>query len=351
MTKTKIEWADEVWNPVTGCVKISEGCRHCYAERIAARFWKDRKFTDVQIHEDRLSEPMRWKRPRRVFVNSMSDLFHPMVPVDFIANVFAVMALARQHTYMVLTKRAARMYDVLASNSFVQEYKDCIEILSEGSINGVFYPLDNVWLGVSAETQKEADQRIPILLQMPAVRRFASIEPMLGPISLQGYDGKLSRNFLDPHYMGERWKRGPLDWVIVGGESGPGSRPMHPDWVRMLRDQCTISGVPFFFKQWGEWWPGHPQYGDTDSVIRYEDEAENAKYGTNDEICLENTGNYAVIINDRDVVSGSQPNPELNPWWMLKVGKKQAGRELDGRIWDQYWINPELYQSRDSHEL
>ncbi len=234
---------------MTGCTKVSQGCKHCYAERIAARFWGERAFTDVQCHEERLGQPGRWKQPRRVFVNSMSDLFHLRVPVAFIANVWAVMAMEPQHRFMVLTKRAGRMEEVLESAEFLQEYAECLRILSDHSL-APDPVLDNVWLGVSAETQEEADRRIPLLLATPARTRFVSIEPMLGAINLQGWDGRWIRNYLDHTYVPER-RRGPLDWVICGGESGPGARPMQEEWARSLRDQCVSAGVPFFFKQWG----------------------------------------------------------------------------------------------------
>lgn len=245
MTKTTIEWADEVWNPVTGCTKVSEGCRNCYAERIAGRFWGERKFTDVRMHEERLGDPARWKKPRRVFVNSMSDLFHKDVPVDFIANVFAVMEIENRHTYMVLTKRPDRMLEVLTSEEFWNEYRECIDVLTERSFTGYYYPQNNVWLGVSVENQKSADERIPLLLQTPAEVRFVSCEPLIGPVKLAEYLPVYdpTQHYARPDHQDK------LDWVIAGGESGPGARPCHPDWARGLRDVCTLAQVPFFFKQ------------------------------------------------------------------------------------------------------
>jgi protein gp37 len=212
--KTTIEWTDRTWNPVTGCTKISPGCAHCYAERITERFHGAGSFEKVVLHPDRLEEPLSWRAPQRVFVNSMSDLFHDDVPGDFIDHVWTVMREAPQHTFQILTKRAERMLKLMRH----------------------YPPLSNVWLGVSVENQHFADERIELLMQTPAAVKFISAEPLLGHIFLQnhfllGIDG--------------------LDWVICGGESGPGARPMDSDWVRSLRDQCTAAGVPFFFKQWG----------------------------------------------------------------------------------------------------
>jgi protein gp37 len=296
MTKTKIEWADEVWNPVTGCTKVSEGCRNCYAERIMARFSPGRKFTDVQMHTDRLDDPLRWKKPRRVFVNSMSDLFHKDVPFEFILRAWMMMAHTSQHTYLILTKRPERM------RQFVTGWLPGAWGLATTSLELLNRPIPNIWLGVSAETQKEADARIPILLQTPAAVRFVSVEPMLGPVILREdwmphYDPKQHYAIDPPNY------RDKLDWVICGGESGPGARPMHPDWARGLRDVCQRYQVPFFFKQWGEWRPGGP----SDTV-------------------LENTGSW----------QGKQVYMNRNPEPVLRVGKTVAGRELDGRTWEEY---------------
>jgi len=231
---TKIEWTHRegttgvTWNPIAGCTKISEGCAHCYAERMATRlkgrfgYPEDEPFR-VTLHPDRLSEPRKWRKPRTVFVCSMGDLFHEVVPGTFIHHIWIQMALCRDHTFLVLTKRPERMAELVpALNNY-----------EHGTPN-------NVWLGVTAENQQRANERIPLLLQTPAAVRFVSIEPMLGPVDLRWYLG--TGEMLSSHY---------LDWVIVGGESGPGARPMHPDWARGVRDQCAAAGVPFFFKQWG----------------------------------------------------------------------------------------------------
>ena len=242
MNTTKIEWADAVWNPVTGCTKVSEGCRHCYAEGIAKRFWGERKFTDVQCHEDRLDAPLHWRKPRRVFVNSMSDLFHPAVPFEFIDMVFATMAWMQEHTFMILTKRPAQMVKYFAEVGRAH-----------------LAPLPNVWLGVTVENQQAADERIPYLLRTPAAVRFVSVEPMLGEVNLDPY--MQHPPFTEGYKMtwGYSEWRG-LDWVICGGETGPGARLMDLDWARSLRDQCQAAEVPFFFKRVGsayQWRKGH----------------------------------------------------------------------------------------------
>ncbi|WP_446807997.1 DUF5131 family protein [Methylomonas sp. 2BW1-5-20] len=227
--KTGIEWTEATWNPVTGCTKVSQGCKHCYAERDWGRMAKvpayiGRKFTDVRWHYDRLEIPSRWKKPRLIFVNSMSDLFHESVPFDFILQVFEVMIEADWHTYQILTKRPERMLE------FVNWC--CSEIP------------DFIWIGVSVEDQATADERIPLLLQTPAAVRWISAEPLLGPVDLRFTNG-LVHGCDAADYL--------LDWVVVGGESGPNARPMHPDWARSLRDQCAAAEVPFLFKQWGMW--------------------------------------------------------------------------------------------------
>jgi len=258
MGKSKIEWTDTTWNPITGCSKVSEGCRNCYAESYANRFWGDRKFTDVQCHEDRLDQPLRWKKPRRVFVNSMSDLFHPDVPDEFIDAVFGRISACPHHTFQILTKRPERMQKFMSN-------------LDE-SFTGEFYKaFPNVWLGVSAEDQKTADERIPILLKTPAAVRFVSYEPALGPVDFMKkrclhhdreffasneehefcqlcVDNGFTLTSGNKLWMGDEMISG-IDWIIMGGESGPNARPMHPDWARSVRDQCQEANVAFFMKQ------------------------------------------------------------------------------------------------------
>ncbi len=257
MAKSRIEWTDEVWNPVTGCTKVSQGCKHCYAETIAGRFWATqyepnpdgsaRRFTDVRVHPERLQEPLRWKKPRRVFVNSMSDLFHETIIEEFIDQVFEVMAKAEQHTFIILTKRALRMYW-----SMNHRYR----------FKHDFY-LPNVWLGVSVEDQKAANERVPVLLDTPAAVRFVSCEPLLGPVDLRWIPVLCSGN--DNYSLnaltGEMFDQidrslwtNKLNWVIVGGESGTGARPMKFEWARSLQMQCQEAGTAFFMKQIGSWW-------------------------------------------------------------------------------------------------
>lgn len=250
MADTKIEWADRVWNPVTGCTKVSEGCRNCYAERIAKRFWGERKFSDVICHRDRLEQPLHWKKPSRVFVDSMADLFHEDVPFSFIREIFGFMHSAKRHTFIVLTKRPGRMMEFI---KYFAEWAGFNAWPAE-------YP--HVWLGVSVENQEEADRRIPILLLIPAAKRIVSVEPMLGRIFLNQihFDDQLMIDALGgkygwpyPYHEFENnvdLKAWPVDWVICGCESGPGARAIPSiEMVKFLRDQCREENVPFFLKQ------------------------------------------------------------------------------------------------------
>jgi protein gp37 len=266
---SKIEWTDATWNPVTGCEKVSQGCKHCYAERlwpklegarVARAGGEPRPFTDVRMHPERLDWPLRRVRASRIFVNSMSDLFHESVPNQFIADIFAVMACTTRHSYQVLTKRPQRMLEWfrwLDIKKAPFEFPSALDPTkvweqwtpAQGNRGGYDncgpgWPLENVWIGVSVEDQATADERIPLLLETPAVVHWISAEPLLGPIDLS--------LFLD---RGVNTALGNcnLNWVVTGGESGPKARPSHPDWFRSLRNQCATAGVPFFFKQWGEW--------------------------------------------------------------------------------------------------
>ena len=210
---SKIEWTETTWNPVTGCTKISHGCKHCYAERMSKRLQamgmeKYRRGFEVVVHESVLQEPLKWKSPSLVFVNSMSDLFHKAVPIDFVQSVFEVMNEASQHTFQVLTKRPGRVKQIDARLDWAP----------------------NIWLGTSIESERWQD-RLDRLKSTGARTKFLSLEPLLGPLPDLDLTG--------------------IDWVIVGGESGPGARPMDAEWVREIRDNCVDSNVPFFFKQWG----------------------------------------------------------------------------------------------------
>ena len=212
--KSDIEWTDTTWNPVTGCRKVSDGCRFCYAERFAER-WRGipghpyEQGFDLRLWPDRLQQPLRWQRPRTIFVNSMSDLFHEDIPEDYVQEVFAVMAQCPQHRFQVLTKR-----------------HNCLRDLADR----LPWP-DNVWMGVSVESQRWVE-RVEALRQTPARIKFLSCEPLLEELIMDLED---------------------IDWVIVGGESGPHARPMQKQWALSIRDQCRASGTRFFFKQWGEY--------------------------------------------------------------------------------------------------
>jgi protein gp37 len=301
--KTSIEWTDRTWNPVVGCSLVSSGCTNCYAMRMAGRIeamgtaphyaglTQPSKAGPVwtgavrAAPEHVLSEPLRWRKPARIFVNSMSDLFHEDLPDWVIDRVFAVMALCPQHTFQVLTKRPERMRDYLSAieaefhaspDDLNERFGDhCVELSGDPCASAWFedhvnWPLPNVWLGVSIEDQTRADERIPILLDTPAAVRWISAEPLLGPLDLRRWMWPVHPRWPAPYrspaeaiaagaevtyhrqMLVGAWCRF-LDWVVAGGESGPDARPMHPDWARSLRDQCAAAGVPFLFKQWGSW--------------------------------------------------------------------------------------------------
>lgn len=254
---TAIQWTDASWNPTVGCTKVSAGCDHCYAERLTNRFRGAGAFDTVVLRPERLQQPLQWKRPRRIFVNSMSDLFHADVPDGFIADVFGVMAHAERHTFQVLTKRHARMRALLSSAAFRDAVLDRV-LRADRSARDRFtasrWPLRNVWLGVSVEDQHWANVRIPALLGTPAAVRFLSAEPLLGPIDL--WRAMCGHTFTAVQTEPEPFpccaSNVPrIGWVIAGGESGPGARPMDADWARSLRDQCAAYVVPFFMKQAG----------------------------------------------------------------------------------------------------
>lgn len=336
--KTGIEWTDATWNPTTGCDKVSPGCDNCYALTQAKRLkamGSAHYQTDgdprtsgpgfgIAMHADSLDKPLRWTRPRRIFVNSMSDLFHSGVSREFQAEVFAVMALAGQHTFQVLTKRPGVMRSVLSDVGFQDAVLDAMARRNGGSA-GTRWPLPNVWIGTSVEDQKRADLRIPQLLNTPAAVRFLSCEPLLGPVDLVAPLSTWAAG--RAVQINER-----LHWVIVGGESGTGARPMHPGWARHLRDQCQDAEVPFHFKQWGSFSPveGEPAHGD---------------------VWVIGSGYGSIEVNDFRVEVGSMPTQPWEPGtagadpgrWdpygdalLRPVHKKLAGRILDGRTWDEW---------------
>ena len=377
---TGIEWADATWNPIIGCTRVSSGCMKCYAERMALRFAgpdgryeglvkkvgdEPRWTGEVRLVDSVLAKPLSWRRPRRIFVNSMGDLFHEKVPDEWIDQAFGVMALAPQHQFLILTKRPERMLAWFRRECDLTAPVECLTELYTGhpeiagrhpfdkdaaigvGLRG--WPLPNVWLGVSVEDQATADERIPLLLDTPAAVRFISAEPLLAPIDLEkwlpgchecalecgfragetqypeeekcNYCGNIyaSKDLgeLCPNCRNQCWSgvcpscggnvvqdhhdTQCLDWVIVGGESGPGVRPMHPAWARGVRDQCQAAGVPFFFKQWGEWqpMPADSQWSDFEHIP--------ATRKT-----LWSSGDSSIL-----------------------VGKARAGRLLDGREWNE----------------
>jgi protein gp37 len=253
MAKTRIEWCDRVWNPTVGCTPVSAGCKNCYAKRIYERFHPGQSFNQVHTIPGRLDDPLHWRKPARVFVDSMSDLFHPDVPYSFIEQVLARMSSADQHTYMILTKRPEKMME------FINGYRERGGWWRGDKVWFGTWPLPNVWLGVSVEDQKTADERIPLLLQTPAAVRFVSYEPALGPVDL-GFKRPCPGASWEWSETGKReycskcgnWHYehpAGISWVIMGCESGPGRRPMNLDWARSMRDQCQAAGVPFFLKQ------------------------------------------------------------------------------------------------------
>ena len=351
-SNTGIEWTDATWNPVVGCSIVSPGCTNCYAMQMAARIETMQPAshyagTTKSVHghsvwtgkvalapDHILTAPLRWKKPRRIFVNSMGDLFHESVPDAWIDRVFAVMALCPQHTFQVLTKRSRRMREYCGDIEGSYNIATAIlDLLIDRKIDGKItdesnpladeradddpalkkWPLPNVWLGVSAEDQTRADERIPDLLTTPAAVRFVSAEPLLSAvdftsIKVGGADSLYRANALTGDGVdGQR-----LSWIIAGGESGPEARPMHPDWVRAIRDQCKDADTPFFFKQWGEWAPGE-----------------------NCDFAATRTERTAAWFADRWSFSNLTPReseemhrddaPDL-----YRIGKRRAGHLLDG---------------------
>ena len=349
--KSKIEWTDATWNPIVGCSVVSPGCTNCYAMAMADRirrmagesspyFGLTRIVNGKPVWtgdtreapEHILTAPLRWKRPRRIFVNSMGDLFHESVPDAAIDKVFAVMALAPRHTFQVLTKRSKRMREYFAGFDQNGQIARAMKVVARhlpwgscalasdrhfvwngGYLVGVRWPLPNVWLGVSAERQLDADERIPELLATPAAVRFVSAEPLLGPIDFTQIDlgGSLSNTLQSTRWITDTGihDRSPLDWIIVGGESGPGARPLHPDWARSIRDSCAEAGAPFFFKQWGEHLPGE---------LAADATQENPWRRYQDGRVLIPLAEYGKPLNSLERVD------------FYRVGKRAAGRLLDG---------------------
>lgn len=352
---TSISWTDYSWNPVSGCTKVSAGCDNCYAESIATRFAGTPAYPNgfaVTLKPERLADPLRKRswRGKKVFVNSMSDLFHKDVPDEYVASVFAVMAAARETTFQVLTKRPARMRALLSSGQFrLQVGVEYVwgEHVPDSAPGRIAWPLPNVWLGISVEDQAAADLRIPLLLDTPAAVRFLSCEPLLGPVDLRDHVDRWTEDDLgtcdwgncnsasvalrrdyahdptDVHMLSVCAAHRGIDWVIVGGESGPGARPMHPEWVRSLRDQCVAAGVPFHFKQRGEWTWNEP------GAFRMPTKP------LSDRVAVMHPAGMTAMTktNPFDPFERGRPNWATR---IERVGKKAAGRELDGRTWDEF---------------
>jgi protein gp37 len=388
-----IEWTDATWNPVTGCTLISEGCRNCYAAELAAGRLKHHpsreglavrnldgiaKFTgEVRFNEGWLDQPLRWRKPRRIFVCAHGDLFHESVPDEWIDQVFAVMALAPRHIFQILTKRPDRMREYLVQPDMPDRLGDAFDAvfhhlcgplerdakgrrgrpancpshlwtswlrsvpLTEGCPNypGKEYPpeldmtapLPNVWLGVSVEDQVTADQRIPDLLTTPAAVRFLSAEPLLGPVDLQSIQRGQWRvdalrgwkTFTGRGGQGSQRTGLWLDWVIAGGESGPNARPCHPDWIRGLRDQCAAAQVSFFFKQWGAWAPYSAPAKAGLHVIGLHSDGEHYRFGAAERL----------------------PYAAPGVATMVRVGKAAAGCELDGAVIQQMPVSTHAMRS------
>ncbi|TWD54509.1 protein gp37 [Agrobacterium vitis] len=348
---SKIEWTDATWQVITGCKITSPGCTNCYAMNLAGTRLRNHPSREgltqqvngkhvwtgeVRFNEQWLLQPLQWSKPRMVFVVAHGDLFAEAVKDDWLDQIFAVMALAPQHTFQVLTKRPERMREYLVSRNGMGNTALCkaINLIPFGLGNrkgALEMPLPNVWLGVSVEDQRHADQRIPILLDTPSAVRWISAEPLLGPIDLvstlggtlwiggqRGCGGEhygigtpdCPRHL--HHHHDERCKPG-LDWVVAGGESGKSARPMHPDWARSLRDQCAAAGVPFLFKQWGA------HLGGT---------AEDHGDGVFFTAASSNKHDRWLKKSDKFGWLDSKKSPD-GPMW-LKLKKSEAGRLLDG---------------------
>lgn len=301
-----IEWTEATWNPIIGCTVVSEGCRNCYAMTLAGGRMKNHQTREgltrlnaarkpvwtgeVRLITQAIEQPLRWNRPRMIFVGAHTDIFHEEVPDEWLDELLMVMLECPQHTFQILTKRPKRMRDYVNSKPFE-----------------VRKVMRNIWLGVSAEDQATADERIPYLLDTAAHVRWLSAEPLLGLIDLTSGNpgGAQSANYLTGMYRGPPWLGSGLDWVVVGGESGPASRPMHLDWARLLRDQCAAAGVPFFFKQWGDWLP----------------------HGVIDAAGMTRSNPRG---NDPDQWHEWAADDAALDGYSIRIGKREAGRYLDG---------------------
>lgn len=352
---TNIQWAEETWNPTVGCSKVSSGCEHCYAIRMANRLQSNPKTKDlykgtvtktkggklnwtgkINLNYEALQIPSKWKKPRRIFVGSMSDIFHPKVSFSDRLSIWIEMMLNNHHNYLVLTKRPE------IAKSFLERLYGI-----NSKRESFFQPnrFNHVWIGTSVENQEQADKRIPELLQIPAAVRFLSCEPLLGEINLRRIslngDIQTSINVLNgrsrfskdipdyPHV---------IDWVIAGGESGPGARPLHPDWLRSLRDQCLRYQTPFFFKQWGDYVPFQ------DTYPPYVEACSSGELHDRHTISFTENGDPSIggkwaghrFMSIDDTMSYHMNEPDRLDVNYLKVGKHKAGRLLDGKEHNEY---------------
>lgn len=322
MSTTKIEWATKVWNPVTGCTKVSEACQNCYAERFANRLQKNPKVKGkyengfkVTWHEEQLLVPAQWKKPQRIFVCSMGDLFHEDVPFGFIDCVFTVMANLDHHTYIILTKRPERMLEFYKWKS--------------KQLGIPWQAKDNVWVGCTTENQQRADERIPFLIQIPASVRLISCEPLLGPIDLAPIFGLHVLKM----FAGQNEGSYGLNWIIAGGETGPGARPSHPEWFRSLQNQCEKAIIPFFFKGWGDYYTKSILSTSKEPLFRifssFQDWVNTARTWVH--------GGKCVSIDGTQCKRGADFRKCAYPVAIMdQVGKKNAGRKLDGKEYNEF---------------
>lgn len=347
-TNTRIEWADATINPLVGCSKVSPACAHCYAERLAARFGKNPSTArlyegtvdeagnwtgKLNLFPERMEEALRWKKPRRIFVASQSDLFHEDVPDSFLDTIFSTFIRAPQHTFLLLTKRAKRMHEYLhglsamdcaerrerlaraTKNANWSESGGVVEVAAFRTVMGnLEWPLPNVHIGVTVEDQKRADERIPWLLRTPAALRFVSCEPLLGYVDF-------SRVTMEDHIGcdSQVWPlHGGIQHVIIGGESGPDARPTHPNWIRSLVKQCEDAGVPKMLKQLGEWCP-RSRHPIQNGLSAYELDFACKRWPC---VRLTESG------KDASLLANSDGGEDI---YMQRVGRALAGRMLDGK--------------------
>lgn len=364
MSDTAIEWADRVWNPTTGCDRVSPGCDHCYALTMAKRLkgMGHRKYQRdgnertsgpgfaATHHSEVVGDPFKWKRPQRIFVNSMSDLFHDDIPDQFIAAVWATMKRNPRHTFIVLTKRHGRMRSLLSSEEFRESVFTRCGVGPDSKVAYPQYcewPVPNVHLVVSVENQFWAEARIRALLDTPAAVRGISVEPMLSGITLyQHWLHPVMRAGADPavgRRIGEANGVGFIDWVICGGESGHGARAMNPRWARSLRDQCIAANVPFFFKQHGNWEPApwKLQRLPDEFTLDYKRRSEElcATHAFTGGLYQDDEGNWVEnFMKLGHAPWSAERDSEAPPCTegMRRVAKKAAVAELDGQVWNQF---------------